>query len=593
MKRYALPLLALSLLVSAPPAHALPRQEPWIEVRTANFTLFSSAGEGQVRQVGADLERLRDALSQLSPGLVLNSPVPTYVLVFRNAAALQPYLRTFNGQPLSSAGYFLSTQWANYVAVNGDRRGDEKGIVYHEYLHYVLRNNYTGLPLWLHEGLAEYYSTFEVGKDEARIGLAIAQHVTWLRNHPMIPLAALFAVDERSPEYNETSRRGSFYAESWALVHYLISGNPERRRQALELLRLAQTGTPPAKLFGEAFGGNPTVLEGELRTYLKSYTFNVTRLPLRAETNLAMEARPLPFSEALYRLGELLASLSQGGDDHRAAAGEHFRAALAAQPNHGPALAGLGFLEELAGHRQAALALYEKAAPLAPDDFLVQYRYAALLLKDDEDLESLRKARAALAQAVRLRPDFGEGWAQLGYTYQREDVLPAEAVRALETAHRLLPSRIEIAYNLALAYARSGERQKAAEMIETMLAAGAEPAMLENAREALLNEDLRQAEELLDDQKLAEALPILEQVRAKTTREQRRTEIARRIDEVRSALNFNRFVDDYNRAVELANRGDVQGAIALLEPLLETTQDSFQLEQARTLLQKLKGPRKR
>jgi tetratricopeptide (TPR) repeat protein len=593
MKRYVLPLLALSLFLSVLPAHALPRQEPWIEVRTANFTLFSNAGEPQARRVGADLERLRDALAQLSPGLVLNSPVPTYVFVFKNAAALQPYLRTFNGQPLSSAGYFLSTQWANYVAVNGDRRGDEKGIVYHEYLHYVLRNNYASLPLWLHEGLAEYYSTFAVGKDEARIGLPVQQHVDWLRQHPLIPLAALLAVDERSPEYNESSRRGAFYAESWALVHYLISGNPERRRQAAELLRLAQTGTLPAKLFGEAFGNDPAALERELRTYVKSYTFNSTRLPLRAEANLAMEARPLPWADVLYRLGDLLANLSQGGDDHRAAAGEHFRAALAVQPNHGPALAGLGYLEELSGNRQEARALYEKAAQLAPDDFLIQYRYAAILLKDDEDLDSLRKARAALARAVRLRPDFGEAWAQLGYTYQREDVLPAEAVQALETAHRLLPSRMEIAYNLALAYARSGARQKAADLIETTLVAGADAAMLENAREALLNEDLRQAEELLGDQKLEEALPILEQVRAKTSRDWRRTEVTRRIDEVRKTLNFNHFVDAYNRALELANQGDVKGAIALLEPLVSTTQDSFQVEQARTLLGKLKGPRPR
>ena len=117
--------------------------------------------------------------------------------------------------------------------------------------------------------------------------------------------------------------------------------------------------------------------------------------------------------------------------------------------------------------------------------------------------------------------------------------------------------------------------------------------MLENAREALLNEDLRRAEELLGEERLEEALPILEQVRAKTTRDWRRTEVTRRIDEVQKTLNFNRFVDGYNRAVELAQQGDVQGAIALLEPLLQTTQDSFQVEQARTLLQKLKGPHRR
>ena len=590
MKRYAPLILALFLVLASVPARALPRQEPWIELQTANFTLFSNAGESQARRVGADLERLRDALTKLSPGLTLNSPAPTYIFVFRNTASLQPYLRTYNGQPLSSAGYFLSHPLANYVAINGDRRGDEKGIVYHEYLHYVLRNNYADLPLWLHEGLAEYYSTFEVGRDEARIGLPIAAHVEWLRTHSLIPLSNLLAVDERSQEYNESSRRGVFYAESWALVHYLVSGNPERRRQAAEFLQLAQAGASPAKLFSQAFGADPAVLERELRTYVRSYAFSSTRVPIRPEANLAMEARPMTWADTLYRLGDLLANL---GEEHRAAAAEHFRAALAAKPDHGPALSGLGFLEELANHPQEARAWYQKAARLAPDDFLVQYRYATSLLEEDSDPDALRQARVALSRAVRLRPDFGEAWAQLGYTYQSEDVLPAEAVQALETAHRLLPSRLEVAYNLALAYARGGQRQKAEDLVEKVLAPRAGADMVESAREALLNEDCRRAEDLLADGKLEEAIPILEQVRAKTARESRREELTKRIAEVRSALSFNRFVDGYNQAVHLANQGDVRGAVAILEPLVQTTQDPMQAEQARRLLEKLKGPEKK
>ena len=81
---------ALILMAAATPARALPKKEPWIELRTANFTLFSNAGEKTVRRVGADLERLRDALSQLVPGLALNSPSPTYIFVFKNEASFQP-----------------------------------------------------------------------------------------------------------------------------------------------------------------------------------------------------------------------------------------------------------------------------------------------------------------------------------------------------------------------------------------------------------------------------------------------------------------------------------------------------------------------
>ena len=583
-------IVGMGLLLARSAAPALPApDESWIEVHTASFTLFSNAGEIKARQFGADLERLRDALSQLSPNLVLSSPVPTYVYVFRTSRAFQAYQRSYNGQPLDSDGYFLGRQLANYVAINGDTPGDERAIIYHEYLHYVMHNSSAVLPLWLHEGMAEYYSTFEVGKDGARIGLPVAMHVKWLRHHTAIPLAALFAVDEHSPEYNESSRRGGFYAESWALVHYLISGNPARRQQASEYLRLAQAGTPPDQLFAQAFGADLAALERELHAYIKNGLFDPTRLPLRPEANFTMEVKPMARADVLFRLGDLLANL---GDEKRGDAEEHFRAALAAQPEHGPALAGLGFLAERTGDPAAARTYYEKAAKLAPDDVAVQYLYARNLL-DEPGAGSLRLARAALARAVAIQPDFGEAWAQLGYTYESEATLSPAAVPALETAHRLLPMRMDVAHNLAVAYARNGQTAKAEELIARVLVPQAKPEEVEDAREAVLDDEQRQAEELIDQQKLDEAISRLAAVKAKTSLPSRRAEIETRLDEIGRASNFNAFVERYNQAVELANHGNVNGALAILEPLLTTTHDPVQVDRAHALIGHLRPAKKK
>ncbi|HEV7785222.1 MAG TPA: hypothetical protein VGQ28_07795, partial [Thermoanaerobaculia bacterium] len=293
--------------------------------------------------------------------------------------------------------------------------------------------------------------------------------------------------------------------------------------------------------------------------------------------------------DVLFRLGDLLSNL---GPEHRDAAEEHFRTALAAKPDHGPALAGLGYLADLANHPREARPFYEKAAKLAPDDFLVQYRYAENQL-DDPQPDSLRAARAALTRAAALRPDFGEAWAQLGYTYQAEETMDENAVRILETAHRLLPSRMDVAHNLALAYARTGRRDQAADLIEHVLALHADLNEVLSAREALLDEDYRRAEELITQEKAAEALPLMERVRDDTRRPERRRALELRVDEINKALDFNRFVAGYNQAVELANRGDVQGAVAILGPLAETVRDPTQAEQARNLLAKLKPPTKR
>jgi Flp pilus assembly protein TadD len=584
--------LALAVsLVAAVPAQGLPRQkDEWIEVRSANFTLFSNAGARNTTRIGADLERLRAALSQLMPGLALSSPYPTSIFVFGNSSSFKPYQRVFQGKSLNVGGYFMSRELGNFVAIDGNPKGDETGIIYHEYLHYVLRNNYASLPLWLNEGLAEYYSTFEVTENEAKIGLPLVEHIRWLRGNKMIPLRTLLAINESSPEYNENERRGGFYAQSWALAHYLLAGNkPERREQAVRYLQLLQEGAPLDAAFQQSFG-DTAALERELRTYIQSYAFNFSRAPIRSEADLSLRVLPMAWPDVLTRLGDLLVNI---GAEHHEEAAKHFKAALEAKPGHGAALAGLGQIEEEAGRLSEAQALYEQATRGAPNDFLVQYRYGRNLLEIDQSPASLAQARAALTKTVELRPEFGEAWARLGYTWTGAETLPPDAVRAQETAHSLLPSRMDVAHNLAIVYAQTGQRQKAEEVIARMAAAKAPGHYVENAREAIVEEDHRQAEELVGQQKLAEALPLLEQVRDRTQRAEKRTALEARITEIRNVLEFNRFADRYNEAVRLANQGDRKGAIAVLEPLVESARNPDQARQAREMLDALRELQKK
>ncbi len=103
-----------------------------------------------------------------------------------------------------------------------------------------------------------------------------------------------------------------------------------------------------------------------------------------------------------------------------------------------------------------------------------------------------------------------------------------------------------------------------------------------------MTRNYRHAEDLVEQEKIAAALPILERVRDNTRRPERRRALEGRIDEIRKALDFNHFIDEYNHAVGLANQGDVEGAAAILEPLAKAAGDPTQAEQARNLLAKLK-----
>ena len=61
--------------------------------------------------------------------------------------------------------------------------------IFHEYVHLVIDNVSEGMPLWLNEGLAEYYSTFQVddGGRRALIGQAIPAHLQLLDRPAPLP----------------------------------------------------------------------------------------------------------------------------------------------------------------------------------------------------------------------------------------------------------------------------------------------------------------------------------------------------------------------------------------------------------------------
>ncbi len=589
--------LGLALLaVGSAPAAAVPLPaagEDWIEVRSPNFILFGNATPGAVETIATDLERLRAALAQINPGLKLTSPYPTTIYVFKDGASFSPFQLLYNGRSAEVSGYFLSRSFANYVAIGARPRGDDRALIYHEYLHYLLRNNYPELPLWLNEGLAEYYSTFEVGRGEAKLGLPLETHVAWLRLHPPMPMAKLLALDSSSAEYNEADRRGGFYAQAWALTHYLMSGRGGRAGQLGAILAALRAGESPQAAVRQGLGIDPeelAALDRELALYIKGYSFPYTKAEITLGSEAVLVRSSVSRADVLYRLGDLLANLD---DSRRGDAEAYLRSALALQADHGPAIADLARLAEDAGRREEAGRLHEQAARLAPDDWIVQYLYARYLLEEAKT-GSLATARRSLERVVALRPEFGDAWADLGYTYQDDRSLGAAALNALETAYRLLPARPEVAFNLALAYVHNGRIDEARRLADQSLRGKQD--LASNIRESILSYRYNEVQDLVQKQKLSAALPLLREIQTQTTRPDFAASLGRQIAEIEGVVSHNGFVDRYNAAVERVNRGKLREAAEILEQLAAETMDPYNAQKAKDLLARIRerlGSRKR
>src|SRR5262249_32203310 len=142
-------------------------------------------------------------------------------------------------------------------------------LVYHQYAHELMRDLPGAAPLWFSEGMAEFFSNFEIVAKDKQFGLgkAIPEHMDTLRKGPFMSLDDLFAVDRSSSQYNERDMSGVFHAESWALVNYLmIELNATRRGDVSQFLTQLLSGKPAAESFETAFKTDTKTILGQLES---------------------------------------------------------------------------------------------------------------------------------------------------------------------------------------------------------------------------------------------------------------------------------------------------------------------------------------
>src|SRR6185369_5607776 len=220
------------------------------------------------------------ALSVIFPKVRLDTPVPTLVVLFKSNDDFRPFKPRVKGKIQEEVGgYFLTRSHANYIVLAADNPGASTyEIIFHEYEHYILHSNSNRLPVWLDEVLAEFFSSFEVSDNnlKASLGNPIARHVFYLRDTPLVPLKTLISVDRKSPYYNEGRKAGTFYAESWALIHYLmLSDDGKRRPQLQQFMVSLSEDRPIEELFKRAFQTDFKQLEGQLQSYVNRRLFPV------------------------------------------------------------------------------------------------------------------------------------------------------------------------------------------------------------------------------------------------------------------------------------------------------------------------------
>jgi tetratricopeptide (TPR) repeat protein len=480
MRRTTLLMLAAVALQAFPIRAG--KQENWIEVRSPNFIVVCNAGERQARKAALQFEQIRTMFRD-SLAVAREHPTPLItIFAVKDEKSLSELLPEYWAKGHSHvAGYFAYRMDQFYIAVNLDAQGENPlSTVYHEYYHSLTMPYVPNLPTWLAEGLAEFFGNTEIRGSDAKMGKADAALLVELRQNKLIPLDVLFKVTKSSPYYNEQNMTSLFYAESWALTHYLLLADNQSHRLALmDFARAVSQGestdTAAAKSFGDV-----GKLQDDLSKYVSKNTFSFyqmkppAELPpsdisVRALSEAEVDAYRGGFFAVHGRLNEAQATLEE---------------AVQLDPNLALTYQNLALAQFFDGQRDAALVSVSKAISLDPKNALTHYLRAYLAVhgkgaRDDADVES--DLRAAIA----LNPNLAGPYGELAWFLAVRNQNLSEALALGEKAVTFEPGNISYQLDLAQVLVHMQRFDDAQKLVARARDGAADPQQRAHAEEFL------------------------------------------------------------------------------------------------------------
>ena len=475
--------LCLVLLAACCTFAAAEKQENWLQVRSPNFIVVTNANEKNGRRIADQFERMRSVFHVAFPKLQIDPNAPIVVIAVKDEKdfrALEPQAYLAKGS-LKLGGLFLRAPEKNYVLMHVGAEGEHPySVIYHEYTH-LLTSKADWMPLWLNEGLAEFYQNTDIMEKSVSLGQASPDNLLWLRQNRLLPLTTLFAVDHNSPYYHEENKGSIFYAESWALMHYLEVNDFQHKTQLISnygslLAQNVDSVTAASQAFGDL-----NKLQKELEGYINHGNYSYFKLATTTEVDesgFKVETLTGPQADAIR--ADFLAYNQRFSDSQ--ALLDHV---LQADPNNVSAHETKGFLAFREGHLEDAKKWYQQAVQLDSQSYLAHYYYAVMAMgapgTDQDQVES------SLRAAIKLNPSFAPAFDRLAVSLAMRHKNLDEARMMGLTAVSLEPTNIGYRINMANVYMTMEQPKNAVTVLQTAAKLAKTPADVQIAENALMH----------------------------------------------------------------------------------------------------------
>ncbi len=479
-------LSCMASLFSASASAAALEDIAWIEVRSANFHLHTVLPEKEAVELTRDLELFHAAVSRVANISASARSIPTIVYAIGDAIDFERF-----GIEKQQTEIFQRGLRSNTILIRDKYSIHEHSNVLHEYTHFLVSNQTNLLfPKWFNEGFAEHLSDMRVRRNVLEIGRPSKHKRESIRNASWIPIADILTSAEYFSVWS-ADEQAMFYAESWALVHYLLNRPGRKTPFAVDMQRylaLIESGEQNIAAFEQAFDVTTDVLDRDVQRHLKkgefdAFSFKVDELLPVFEADVVLLSR----QETALGVGQI--ALRNGALEYA----EHwFKIAVSSAATRPRAEAGLGDVLKFRADFAAAELHFAQAIALAPDDpycqldFAQYWHYRAIQTDNAEQQNQFfSQAREHYEKAQQLDATMPETYAMHGQTYLMQDK-PKNAIKMLEQAEDRLPSALDIRLILAEAYASANRQEDAAGAARSVLIwAHDERALIERANSIL------------------------------------------------------------------------------------------------------------
>jgi tetratricopeptide (TPR) repeat protein len=449
--------LCFVILLASPLPGA--KHETWFEARSPNFIVVCNAGEKQARKTAIRFEQIRAVFRRsLEVANQHDSPAITILAVKDEdsvKALLPEYWEKGHAHP---AGMFLDNMNLYFAVVQLDAPGSNPyNTIYHEYFHSLTAPYLPNLPVWVSEGFAEFYGSTDILESEVRLGRADPELIEELKRGGFMPLEVLFKVDHNSPYYNEQNKISVFYAESWALTHYLMVGDNSTHRAMLQAyLGALSQGVAQEQAAAQSFG-DLKKLQAALQAYIANERFYYLKgVPAHEIASGDLQVRALSDAEVDAYRGGFAAVRGKSQD-----AITILERAVKADSKLALGYQYLGFAEYEDKKYAEALTDFTRSIQLNPKNALTRFLRAYLastqggVVGDDAQME--QDLRAAIA----ISPEFAPPYGVLAMYVANQGTDLPEALKLAQKAQALEPGNAVYQIDLASVLARMNRFQEA------------------------------------------------------------------------------------------------------------------------------------